>query len=209
MATATLTPRETDERLAELYGKVQSLHNTLAMYIESSMSMTGGKRHYINRSRYDWQDTRDTVGFTTLTPQVARERLDAILAENADESDYKLLSSWNLGQARHTVEKLDEVAAEIEAVRAEYTALEETYTGWSRFFLVTSSKGHIHSSMSCSTCRMSTTYGWLPHLSDHTEADAVEALGPSLCSVCYPTAPLEWTAEMLTKAQATKIWKES
>src|SRR5271166_137679 len=41
---------------------------------------------------------------------------------------------------------------------------ESEYTGWSRFFLVTSSQGHIHSSMRCSSCFQTTTYGWLPEL---------------------------------------------
>ena len=45
---------------------------------------------------------------------------------------------------------------------AEEAKLQEAYTGWSRFFLVTSSTGHVHSSTSCSTCRPTTTYGWLP-----------------------------------------------
>jgi hypothetical protein len=63
---------------------------------------------------------------------------------------------------------------------------------WSRFFEVTSSNGHIHSHLHCSTCNPRTTYGWWPELSGLTEADAVAKLGPILCSVCYPSAPTEW-----------------
>lgn len=64
---------------------------------------------------------------------------------------------------------------------------------WSRFFLATSSNGHIHSSIRCRTCTATTEYRWLPELSDETEADAVAAHGPLLCSVCFPSAPVEWT----------------
>lgn len=201
--TASLTPRETDERLAELYGKVQSLHNRRDMSVESLMYAGGGRKQYQSRSRFTWVDEQ-AEGFAVLTPKVARQRVDAIIAEHEGESSYTLIGSRTLDSIRDTVERLDTLAAEIESVRAEYKALEETYTGWSRFFLVTSSKGHIHSSMHCSTCRPTTTFGWLPHLSDHTEAEAVDELGPTLCSVCYPSAPLEWTAEMLTKSQAAK-----
>ena len=64
---------------------------------------------------------------------------------------------------------------------------------WSRFFLVSNSGGHIHSSMHCSTCYPTTRYAWLPELSGQSEPEAVAAHGAILCTVCYPTAPVEWT----------------
>lgn len=72
-----------------------------------------------------------------------------------------------------------------------YADADEEYDGWSRFFLVTG--GHIHSSMGCHTCYPTTEFGWLPQLSGLTEADAVAVYGPVLCSVCYPSAPVEST----------------
>lgn len=62
---------------------------------------------------------------------------------------------------------------------------------WSRFYLVPG--GHIHSSTGCHTLRLRTRVGWLPELSGDTEAEAVAAQGPLLCSVCWPTALAEWT----------------
>jgi len=70
---------------------------------------------------------------------------------------------------------------------------EACYTGWSRFFLVTNSGGHIHRDQSCTTCFPTTQYGWLYELSGLTEAEAVEEYGEILCSICYPSAPVEWT----------------
>lgn len=66
---------------------------------------------------------------------------------------------------------------------------------WPRFFVVYG--GHIHSSRACTTCYPTTQFGWLPMLSGKTEADAVahfeEKSSPEvLCSVCYPSAPVEW-----------------
>jgi hypothetical protein len=58
--------------------------------------------------------------------------------------------------------------------------------------------------MHCHTCRPSTTYGWLPELSGKDEAEAVAQLGPNLCSVCFPSAPVEHVGGKITKAQAAK-----
>ena len=95
--------------------------------------------------------------------------------------------------------------AKIAEIEIEVEPLEEIYQQhrWSRFFLVTSSQGHVHSSMSCSTCFSTTEYGWLPNISGLTEADAVEQEGSILCSVCFPSAPTEWTTG-ISKAQAEK-----
>lgn len=66
--------------------------------------------------------------------------------------------------------------------------------GWSRYFLVTSSNGHIHQSTSCHTCnkgKNATTFALVYHLSGETADRAVEVFGPALCSACYPQAPVE------------------
>lgn len=63
------------------------------------------------------------------------------------------------------------------------------YTGWQRFYLVK----HIHSSQDCSSFRDTTRVGWLPDVSGLTEAEAVAAHGAILCTICFPTAPTEWT----------------
>lgn len=65
---------------------------------------------------------------------------------------------------------------------------------WSRYWLVTSSDGHIHRSCHCSTCNKGlrrTGFALTPFLSGKTDADAVADLGPALCSVCFPDAPVE------------------
>lgn len=84
------------------------------------------------------------------------------------------------------IAKLTEEAKPLEAIYADEG-------GWSRFFLVTNTNGHIHADTSCSTCYATTLFSWLPELSGLTEADAVESYGEILCSVCFPSAPAEWT----------------
>ena len=90
-------------------------------------------------------------------------------------------------------ERANKVLADLASAGDAYDAAEAAYEGWSRFFLVPA--GHIHSSMDCSSCnrgRTSTAFSWLPELSGLTEADAVAAHGSHLCTVCFPTAPVEW-----------------
>lgn len=65
------------------------------------------------------------------------------------------------------------------------------YTGWTRFFLVE----HIHNSRSCHTLRPTTRIGWLPNVSGLTEREAVAEHGATLCTVCFPTAPVELTTK--------------
>lgn len=87
------------------------------------------------------------------------------------------------------------------------------YTGWSRFFVVTSSTGHIHSSMYCHTCRPTTAFGWLPDLSGQSQADAIAGLfklggdraAAALCSACFPDAPVVHVGGKITKSQAAKM----
>jgi hypothetical protein len=80
-----------------------------------------------------------------------------------------------------------------QALREARTAAEaynkEHYKGWSRFFLVK----HIHNSMYCPSFRPTTKIGWLPDVSGLTEAEAVKEHGTTLCTKCFPTAPVELT----------------
>lgn len=94
--------------------------------------------------------------------------------------------TWNRDEDEIERLRLQLSDAAVAVVRAQ-----DDYAGWSRFFLVPD--GHIHSSMGCSTCFPTTQFMWLYELSGLTEAQAVAEYGEILCSVCYPSAPVEWT----------------
>lgn len=64
---------------------------------------------------------------------------------------------------------------------------------WPRFFLVLNTNGHIHKTMECQTCFADTKFAWLPELAALTEEEAVAQEGAILCTICFPTAPVEWT----------------
>lgn len=110
------------------------------------------------------------------------------------------------GERGYTLRPGEPAAAEaaLDAALDEYYAAEARYTGWSRFFLVQNTGGHIHSSMNCSTCYPTTQFGWLVELAGLTEAEAVAEYGEILCSVCYPSAPVAWTTGENKKVAAER-----
>ena len=82
------------------------------------------------------------------------------------------------------------ITAEAEPLRDAARALDaELYEGWARFFMVQ----HIHASAHCSSFRSTTRVGWLPSVSGLTEAEAVAEHGSTLCTICFPSAPVELT----------------
>lgn len=102
---------------------------------------------------------------------------------------------WKQENLDALFEKREVLKAQAREIRAEERPYQAEYRSrpWSRFFLVRNNGGHIHSSMDCSTCFPTTQFGWLPELSGLSEPDAVASQGAILCTVCYPTAPVEWT----------------
>ncbi len=121
----------------------------------------------------------------------AREIYAAVSEALADPTT----EEWKQRNLSRLVAERDALRADRHDVLTRASELDRIYAahGWSRFFLVRNTNGHIHSSLRCKTCYETTIFGWLPALSGLTEADAVEAYGGILCSVCYPSAPVEWT----------------
>lgn len=103
--------------------------------------------------------------------------------------------------SRATVGEFDQTKATLLAKEKELRDEHAKYAGWSRYYLVTNVNGHIHSSTRCSTCTYTTRFAWLTALSGATEAEAVEAEGGRLCTVCFPTAPVEWTEGYAKKSK--------
>lgn len=92
---------------------------------------------------------------------------------------------------RHIANEGSKLAAlEMEALPYE---TEYTRRGrWNRVFLATSSKGHAHNGMECSTCHNGeyrTGFSWLIQYSGKDEAEIVADAGERACTTCYPSAP--------------------
>lgn len=111
-----------------------------------------------------------------------------------------ILEGFYGNEARIKIKKLSD---ELDRRLRIYHKQAENYEGWSRFFTVPG--GHIHSSMNCSTCNkngLATQFTWNPELSGLSEKDAVKLLGPSLCTVCFPSAPVRYKQHPLTEGIA-------
>jgi hypothetical protein len=142
-----------------------------------------------------------------------RRRVQLPFALSDDEALAKLrtegpVNAYDQYRVAGLLERLAGFDAQLADARARIEAGNEAFRaagGWSRFFLVQG--GHIHSSMSCSTCNNGeamTSFGWLPALSGLTEAEAVAEHGAILCTVCFPSAPVEWTNGRELEAEAKK-----
>lgn len=167
------TPIEVDTKLAELhqeYAKLESKVESAAV----SVAYQAGGRYYYKGNR----------------------RVMSITLEDAVETLEANPEAYSLSNGRTNRQALEEFEKAKTALGNKVSEIEEQnklYTGWSRFFLVTSSNGHIHNSRHCSTCRPTTTFGWLPYLSGKDESEAIDFFGPAaeaLCSVCFPYAPV-------------------
>lgn len=122
--------------------------------------------------------------------------------------DIERVAGYSTKSYNQTESRQAEYAARIAKLEAELGELREpreiaraaaldydkaNYGGWSRFFHVV----HIHKSMNCSSFRPTTKIGWLPQLSGRTEIEAVAEQGESLCTICFPSAPVALTQKQV------------
>lgn len=174
------TPREVDEQLAERYAALAKVNRDYAAQVDAAHWKLGHRKSY----------ARSRSGHWTTGPEETLTELRTALEEGR-------LKTWDAEDAQRILNKAGTLKAEGARLREEMAELDGEYVArgrWSRFFLVTSSAGgHVHSSMSCHTCKVTTEYGWQPQLSGKTELDAVAEHGAILCTACFPSAPVEWT----------------
>lgn len=117
------------------------------------------------------------------------------LGEQADAAHYELI-------ALHAQRR--ELVAALETEEAKYT-------GWSRYYRVNNSNGHLHLDIdlnNCSSCFPTTQYKWITQASGLDEAELVELAGEVCCTVCFPSAPVEKKADRIFRSD-DEIAKET
>ena len=134
---------------------------------------------------YAVDDVRDRRSGWRLTDSEAEAKLIAL---REDPKNFRARESAK------NLTSLENLRTKLAAATQEFDTAEEPYylAPWSRFYIV--QDGHIHANQHCHSLRPTTRLGWLPELSGDTEETAVAAHGPLLCTFCFPTAPVEWTA---------------
>lgn len=196
IAKSKFTPREIDEALAAAW-HVADAATARVISAASTMRAIYSAKVLNHRVQYGRKGAE--------YPAAASAEVAAAWFATLDGSASLLTISNYSGAIGTTLLRYTEC---VQAEAAALTAVRELgylYTGWSRFFLVTSSAGHVHSSTGCHTCRDTTTYGWMPELSGKGEIEAVAELGTVLCSACFPSAPVAHQGGKITKAQAVKL----
>lgn len=164
-----------DTRLAELHNEAWNLNERRSTALDHLHHLVGDRR-FNPGSRFmkgRWQKSDDEV--TATGPE------QIVLHDRRTFTD--------------TLAKLADIIAALADIHDEQNKLEAIYEAnpWPRFFLCLANGGHVHDTLNCRTLRIDTQMTWLPALSGRTEADAVAEMGPALCTVCYPTAPVEYT----------------
>lgn len=176
MDLTTATPVEIDTELSALYVKQLAAKDRIERMVGDIHRYAGDRGRQVSRNRKVY-------------------KLDFIDAE-AKAREFATTNDPNARSAQYLLAKLDELRAVVTETEEASEPLEAEHDKrrWSRFFLVTSSNGHIHSSMHCSTCNPRTTYGWYPEFSGQTMAEAIAAWDERgsaevLCTTCFPDAP--------------------
>lgn len=191
---ATMAPSDIDAELYDLYARhqqAQSRAASMAEFVAGEIGRRVYRRGF--RGSASAAEVSETIAAWRAQPEAERSPDARDILRRQDEVDK------HLAQARA-------VEREMEPYDHEFARR----GGWTRAFLVSNGDGHVHSSMSCSTCRPTTQYHWVTELSDHDEAEIVEAAGERACTVCYPSAPVDvlrrpttlFTPDEIEKAKA-------
>lgn len=139
--------------------------------------------------------------------EVAREQRYLAEAKRNLDPTYRWFREYDVERhtksaAKHEA-KIAALHTEIAEISKEAVPFNAEYASrpWTRAWIVTSSEGHVHNTMDCSTCNKvylkqdgtysdPTEFGWLPQVSGLDEAEIVDLAGEAACTVCYPSAPV-------------------
>ena len=122
-----------------------------------------------------------------MTNKEALDEANRQIEDTATASHVVSILNGYLAHVHSGNEKVDMVDADIDSLDTEF----KRRGGWTRAFLVNNVNGHVHRSMNCSTCYDTTQYVWMTDYSGGTEEAVVEDGGDRICTVCYPSAPVE------------------
>lgn len=166
-------PVSIDTELAEVLATQQRAYLRLSSARDRVHQAAGDQRAF-RRVRAPWVRSNEEC----------REAVETAASAPGAEESVKHRADRILGD-------IDEHAAAAEEAsgRAEELEAEHDRRDWSRFFHVPG--GHIHSSRTCSTCGPTTQFAFARHLSGSTEAEAVADLGPTMCTVCFPSGDVD------------------
>ena len=141
--------------------------------------------------------TQDYAAFDRAMGAVSAQALKARAAQARARSRGDTAASLTAGET-------------LERLTGELEVMEAGYTGWSRYVLVPLGRIHLATDgHRCGTLREATRLVPLPDLSGCPFTDAVQAHGALLCSICFPGAPVAWTAGELPRCPGGPVSEQS
>jgi hypothetical protein len=181
MDLRTATPAQIDTAIADLEVKAWKQGGRIASALKSLHYAVGDRQ----AGRTGWNMTDDQV--THKAQNLLEDERPGFIKfhGSTNESVSENLATIVEAQAEQT-----RLYGEINVYEAEYKR-----RPWSRFHQLRSTDGaRIHGTRFCSSLHRSDIgdLGWHPELSGKSEQEAVEALGPVMCSKCFKSAPVEW-----------------
>lgn len=175
----TIDPIEHDTKTAELHEQAAKIEAALRSHRDRMHGMAGDRKSYVGRD-LRWKMTAAQVW----------DQLRALMNVHGDTFDVR----YGLKPSEALAREQEKVAA-LAGVMGQIGEMEKVYREhrWTRYFPCLNADGHIHSSYrACPSVRFDTAMAWYPQLSGKTVEDAVAELGPTLCSICFALAPVEW-----------------
>jgi hypothetical protein len=167
------TPVEIDTQLAEILKARYAAEDRQARVLSTLHSLVG------DRKVYSWARGQRQGTWQLSTTEVINKAYEQ---RYTDSRIGREVTSFE-----ETVAKLVSLGQEARPLNAEF----DRRGGWTRAYLVDNDNGHVHSSMNCSSCYVTTRFSWVTALSGHDEAEIVDEAGERACTVCYPSAPVD------------------
>lgn len=98
-------------------------------------------------------------------------------------------ASYRLKDIRAALARIRELEDQLSAALVELGPLRAEYShrgGWTRYYMVDNSNGHLHTNTSCRNTYASTQWHQMVAMSGLTRAEAVELGGKISCLTCFP-----------------------
>lgn len=185
-----------DTRLLELYGELAKAEGAYAAKVERAFRAAAWKP--LGTTKVEFIDEHGAMTSKLRTELVPGELVRKVMfARGKRREEIRTVTEEGTRPAE-LADLPERYRAEIDpfhqAMMAAHGAVREheaDYTGWDRYWLVTTSNGHVHADRACHTLRPTTGLALVPVLSAKTAAEAIDLLGNTMCTVCFPDAPVD------------------
>lgn len=182
----TATPPVIDEAIRTLQLDLQVTESRLGGAFDALHTVLGEEKvssGVIERTNYRGEHT-----YVQVWPTSAAAALDAARALPADTASagYSYRGPETVGEALATIEAYQANISEIVHRLADLHDEFDRRGGWTRYYRVNNSGGHVHTTTACRTTYVTTPWSWPTNLSGADGAQVVEYAGALTCLVCFP-----------------------